>query len=180
MVVALLGSESDNGRFIVDEMCFAGIPIMSTAPTLMDKDKSVIFVCDDIINTSHEQVRMQIQLLVDYSNRYVLLVSGLNIGSSWCDNTSVQMLIDYICGQIGGYQVIIIIIIVGVANCSSNYGCDYATFINILQDNELCSLITRVIVTGNSVTDKPLQSNINKENKVQRNSRLLLITTIIY
>ena len=38
----------------------------------------------------------------------MLLVSGLNVGSLWSDHTSLQMLIDYISGQIGGDKVIIL------------------------------------------------------------------------
>ena len=37
--------------------------------------------------------------------RYVVLVSGLNLGSSWCDQLSVEMLVDYITGQLGGPAV---------------------------------------------------------------------------
>ena len=28
-------------------------------------------------------------------------MSGLNIGSPWCDCCTVQMFIDFVCGQIG-------------------------------------------------------------------------------
>ena len=37
--------------------------------------------------------------------RYVVLVSGLNLGSSWCDQLSVEMFVDYITGQLGGPSV---------------------------------------------------------------------------
>lgn len=37
--------------------------------------------------------------------RYVVLVSGLNLGSSWCDQLSVEMLVDCITGQLGGLAV---------------------------------------------------------------------------
>ena len=37
--------------------------------------------------------------------RYVVLVSGLNLGSSWCDQLSVEMFVDYITGQLGGPAV---------------------------------------------------------------------------
>ena len=39
------------------------------------------------------------------THRYVLLVSGLNLGSSWCDQLSVTLLVDYITGQLGGPAV---------------------------------------------------------------------------
>ena len=37
--------------------------------------------------------------------RYVVLVSGLNIGSSWYDQLSIQSFVDYVTGQLGGPQV---------------------------------------------------------------------------
>ena len=38
-------------------------------------------------------------------SRYVLLVSGLGMGSSWCDQLSIEMMVDYITGQLGGVSV---------------------------------------------------------------------------
>lgn len=38
-------------------------------------------------------------------SRYVLLVSGLNVGSSWCDQLSIEMMADYVTGQLGGIRV---------------------------------------------------------------------------
>ena len=38
-------------------------------------------------------------------SRYVLLVSGLGMGSSWCDQLSIEMMVDYITGQLGGATV---------------------------------------------------------------------------
>lgn len=37
--------------------------------------------------------------------RYIVLVSGLNLGSAWCDQISVEMLMDYITGQMGAPEV---------------------------------------------------------------------------
>lgn len=34
-----------------------------------------------------------------------MLLSGLNLGSSWCDQLSIEMLVDYITGQLGGDNV---------------------------------------------------------------------------
>jgi len=36
------------------------------------------------------------------THRYIGLVSGLNIGSSHCDQLSLQLFIDYITGSVGG------------------------------------------------------------------------------
>ena len=37
--------------------------------------------------------------------RYVLLVSGLNLGSSHSDQFSIETMVDYITGQLGGAKV---------------------------------------------------------------------------
>ena len=44
-------------------------------------------------------------IMSQYVCRYVLLVSGLCLGSSWCDQLSVEMLVDYVTGQLGGGKV---------------------------------------------------------------------------
>ena len=43
--------------------------------------------------------------MLQYVCRYVLLVSGLCLGSPWCDQLSVEMLVDYVTGQLGGGEV---------------------------------------------------------------------------
>ena len=43
--------------------------------------------------------------------RYVLLVSGLGMGSSWCDQLSLEMLVDYVTGQLGGPSVSMYIVV---------------------------------------------------------------------
>ena len=37
--------------------------------------------------------------------RYVVLVSGLNLGSPWCDRVSIEMFVDYVTGQLGAHKV---------------------------------------------------------------------------
>ena len=37
--------------------------------------------------------------------RYVVLVSGLNLGSPWCDRVNIEMFVDYVTGQLGAYRV---------------------------------------------------------------------------
>ena len=44
-------------------------------------------------------------LTPSHPHRYVLLLSGLNLGSSWSDQLSVELLVDYITGQLGGEAV---------------------------------------------------------------------------
>lgn len=41
VVIAILGTEQDNGRFLVDDTCFTGIPKLLTPPISLDNDKSV-------------------------------------------------------------------------------------------------------------------------------------------
>ena len=48
---------------------------------------------------------MRLCVLRGLCSRYVLLVSGLGIGSSWSDQLSIEMLVDYITGQLGGASV---------------------------------------------------------------------------
>ncbi len=64
-------------------------------------------------------------------------MSGLNLGSSWSDQLSVEMMVDYVTGQLGGPE-----------------------------DQQFCSNIVRVVVAGNSITDKPLKAEGKKDNKV--------------
>ena len=37
--------------------------------------------------------------------RYVMLLSGLNVGSPWCNQLAIQMMVDYASGQLCGPQV---------------------------------------------------------------------------
>ncbi len=48
-------------------------------------------------------------LSLSLSLRYVLFVSGWNLGSSSCDQLSVDMMVDYVTGQLGGAKVCAII-----------------------------------------------------------------------
>lgn len=43
-MVALLGSEDNNGRFEVDEICFAGVPKIPVTPSLIDEDRYTPFL----------------------------------------------------------------------------------------------------------------------------------------
>jgi len=77
IIVGLLGQELHNGCFEVEDVCFAELPEQEEISTM---------------ETNGE-------------DKYVVLVSGLNLGSSWCDQLSVEMLVDYITGQLGGLAV---------------------------------------------------------------------------
>ena len=76
VVVGLLGRESKKGEFQVQDICYPDAPLQEAWPARdVEEDK------------------------------YVLLVSGLNLGSSWCDQLSIEMMVDYVTGQLGGVDV---------------------------------------------------------------------------
>jgi DNA polymerase delta subunit 2 len=110
IIMAVKGYEMTDGQFHVREYCFAGVPPLAT-PTIP----------------------------VDYSQQndmYIALVSGLNVGSDHCSQLSIEMLVDYLAGHLGGPK-----------------------------DHEHIRHVARVIIAGNSITDKPAKSNIKEEKK---------------
>ena len=96
-VVACLGFENDNGQFEVQEITYAGLP---------------------------DQISRELSVEND---RYVLLLSGIGIGSKHENSFQIQLLIDYILGMLGGSD-----------------------------DNEICSKIVHVIIAGNSLARETL------------------------
>jgi DNA polymerase delta subunit 2 len=112
VLVAVRGREENNGKFNVIDYCFAGAPPI--APPSQTSNN------DDI---------------------YVLLVSGLNIGSEWSDQLFIQLLVDYINGQLGHSK-----------------------------DQSFISNIVRVIIAGNSITNQPIGLK-EKENKTRYTSK---------
>ncbi|CAF90299.1 unnamed protein product, partial [Tetraodon nigroviridis] len=70
-VIAIYGSERNDGKFTVEDFCLAGFPLQTPRPALS---------CD----------------------RFVLLASGLGLGSSHADSMlGLQLLIDLVTGQLG-------------------------------------------------------------------------------
>ena len=69
--------------------------------------------------------------------RYIAIVSGLNIGSDHCSQLSVEVLVDYLAGHLGGPR-----------------------------DRDHLRRVVRVIIAGNSITDKPTKSAVKEEKKV--------------
>jgi DNA polymerase delta subunit 2 len=120
VIVALLGKELKEGLFEVEDYTFAGL-----APQ------------EEMMETEEDE------------ERFVLLVSGLGIGSSWSDQLSIQLLVDYITGQLGGAS-----------------------------DQKLCSSIARVIVAGNSVTHKPARGADSRDKKEKFQTRNYSADTI--
>lgn len=74
VVVALHGKETDAGDFLVQDVLEAGLPSQLEFPLKSREDK------------------------------YVILVSGLNIGSSTCNPLQFQLLVDHITGHLGDEQ----------------------------------------------------------------------------
>ncbi|XP_010036487.2 DNA polymerase delta small subunit isoform X1 [Eucalyptus grandis] len=74
VVVALHGKETDAGDFLVQDVLEAGLPSQLEFPLKSREDK------------------------------YVVLVSGLNIGSSTCNPLQFQLLVDHITGHLGDEQ----------------------------------------------------------------------------
>lgn len=70
-----------------------------------------------------------------------MFVSGLNVGSAHCDQLALQLMVDYLSGCLGG-----------------------------VEDQAKMRKVVRVIVAGNSVTNKPVESSIplEKKKKVSR------------
>lgn len=79
VVVGLLGRESKKGEFQVQDICYPEVPPQEAWPERGGATEE-----DD---------------------KYVLLVSGLNLGSSWSDQLSIEMMVDYVTGQLGGVDV---------------------------------------------------------------------------
>jgi DNA polymerase delta subunit 2 len=109
VIVALLGTAMRGGVFEVEDYTFAGLP---------SREESV---------ETEEQ---------EEEERYVLLVSGLGMGSSWCDQLSLEMFVDYVTGQLGG-----------------------------VSDQRFCSSLVRVIVAGNSITPETSKNAERQEKK---------------
>ncbi|KAK4766437.1 hypothetical protein SAY87_008079 [Trapa incisa] len=74
VVVSLLGSEADAGYFHVDDVLEAGLPSQLEMP------------------------------LKSGENKYVVLISGLNVGNSTSNPLQYQLLVDHITGHLGDKQ----------------------------------------------------------------------------
>eukprot|EP00731_Ephydatia_muelleri_P028441 Em0020g85a len=121
IIIGIFGEETNNGLFEVKDHCFADLsfPALASVPKGLNEDK------------------------------YVVLVSGLNLGSPWCDRVSIEMFVDYVTGQLGAHK-----------------------------DMEFCSHIVRVIVAGNAITDKPTKTATVKDTKTKYLSRNYSADTI--
>ena len=74
-----------------------------------------------------------------YHFRYVVFVSGLNVGSAHCNQLALQLMVDYLSGCLGG-----------------------------VEDQAKMRKVVRVIVAGNSITNKPVESSIQVEKKKKK------------
>eukprot|EP00123_Amoebidium_parasiticum_P000612 comp11460_c0_seq1/m.5893 comp11460_c0_seq1/g.5893 ORF comp11460_c0_seq1/g.5893 comp11460_c0_seq1/m.5893 type:complete len:485 (-) comp11460_c0_seq1:167-1621(-) len=102
VVIGVLGREVAGGDFLVLDYCFAGLAPQPPLPVHMD----------------------------DGPAPYVALVSGLKIGKDTHDTLPVQLLVDYITGQLGA-----------------------------LPEQEFQSQVVRVIIAGNSLGELPEQQD---------------------
>ncbi|KAK9069204.1 hypothetical protein SSX86_013320 [Deinandra increscens subsp. villosa] len=117
-VVAVHGKETGGGDFYVEDVLEAGLPPQLDPPNKLGEDK------------------------------YVVLVSGLNIGSSSSNPLQLQLLVDHITGHLGDEKV-------------QSFSCDchfrmfssnYISFVSIFkQEQHSAAQIVQVIVAGNSV-----------------------------
>jgi DNA polymerase delta subunit 2 len=98
-VIAVIGQELSSGKFDVEKYTYCGIPPQTSIS----------------VDSCLEQGE----------DRYVLLVSGLGIGSTSRDPLALQLLVDTVIGHLGGPQ-----------------------------DRDLCSKIGRVIVAGNVLCEE--------------------------
>ena len=71
-----------------------------------------------------------------------MFVSGLNVGSAHCNQLALQLLVDYLSGCLGG-----------------------------VEDQAKMRKVVRVIVAGNSITNKPVESSIQLEKKKKKVSK---------
>lgn len=105
VIIAALGMETPTGDFEVVDICTAGLATFAEedilGPDSMDVD----------INSSSAQ------------DEYVAVVSGLSIGSPSPADAQIQMLVEYLTGEVGGPD-----------------------------DQQLASQITRLIIAGNSLS----------------------------
>ena len=81
--------------------------------------------------------------------RYVVLVSGLNVGSAHCNQLALQLMVDYLSGCLGG-----------------------------VEDQAKMRKVVRVIVAGNSITNKPVKSFIQVEKKKKKKVRKCTFTNV--
>ena len=93
--MALLGQQLKGGSFQVEDYTFAGLAHQEELPAHGETgDERCVCVCACVCVCQLYRV-----------SRYVLLVSGLGMGSSWCDQLSIEMLVDYVTSQLGGAVV---------------------------------------------------------------------------
>ncbi|KIJ69512.1 hypothetical protein HYDPIDRAFT_24347 [Hydnomerulius pinastri MD-312] len=104
VIIAALGMEAPNGDFEVIDTCSADLAPFAEVDS---KDSDGI----DVDNGSTQP------------DEYLGIVSGLSIGATSPTDAQIQMLVEYICGEVGG-----------------------------LDDQKLASQITRLIIAGNSLS----------------------------
>ena len=97
-MIAVLGQELSSGKFEVEEYTYCGIP-----PQTSTSVDSCLVQGEDRLN----DVLLCWLCMSDTTPclRYVLMVSGLGIGSTSRDPLTLQLLVDTVIGHLGGPQV---------------------------------------------------------------------------
>ncbi|RHZ68679.1 hypothetical protein Glove_294g169 [Diversispora epigaea] len=106
VIMAVLGKENSEGEFEALDICFAGIP-QQLKPIQMDTD-----------------------------DKYIALISGLNIGATNKSVLQLQMMVEYITGEIGSFP-----------------------------EQNFSSKIARIIIAGNSISEAKILDDEKKQIK---------------
>lgn len=136
VIIAVLGMETPGGDFEVIDTCFADFAPFAeqcnTHDNVMDVDRQVYFsIFSFIFNVLMRSSSPQ-------PNEYLAVVSGLSIGTDSQADAQIQMLVEYLSGEVGGQD-----------------------------DQALASQITRLIIAGNSLlpvveTDNSIEEDEKK------------------
>ncbi|OAX36419.1 hypothetical protein K503DRAFT_695182 [Rhizopogon vinicolor AM-OR11-026] len=107
VIVAALGVETPTGDFEVVDLCTAGLASFAEEEVVVSDDMDTLLL--------HSSSPTQ--------DEYVAIISGLSIGSSSSEDAQIQMLVEYLTGEVGGPE-----------------------------DQQLASQISRLIIAGNSLS----------------------------
>lgn len=95
MVVGILGKEDPaSGAFEVYEVCYPGLPKQQALPS-----------SDERKGKRYMLLYTQLILLSGIGDKYVAIMSGLNIGSKADIDLNIQLLTEYLSGELGSEQV---------------------------------------------------------------------------
>lgn len=107
VVVALHGKETTAGEFFVDDVLEAGLPPQIERPLDLRKFNYVFFLLlSSWLNHIYKQsLTVYIPYCSAEEDKYVVLLSGLCIGSNLANPLQFQLLVDHITGHLGDEEV---------------------------------------------------------------------------